>query len=517
MDKQRFDIITSGTVDAAAGGFIVHAAQVELKLRATPQLFYQHGWQSWSLAAWIDPQPLPVSQPEIFHPLHLDPLYAHHPSPHGNWLGAVDFDDGNILLLGALGLDSHVQLRAGNLQGWYEVARDGISHYEWFVGYGPEADVFASYTSLLAKTLGRGRTEKPYRVWCSWYSYYTNISQANLHQTFDAIGDLPFDVLQVDDGWEVKIGDWDANEKFPAGMKALADRIKATGRMAGLWLAPLIAVESSRLYQQHPDWFIQKQDGGPISAGFNWKEQLYALDTTHPAALDWLAALMRTVRSWGYDYLKLDFLYAAALPGVRHENLPREAAYRKGLAALREAMGDAYFLTCGAPILPSLGLCDAMRIGPDVAAVWESQREAFLFQNPAMPAAKNAIRTTINRLWLAPLVHTDPDVAYFRSTQTKLTPEQNRMLQALALACNFKATSDLPQSLTAQELATLREFLAASPSVERSGRYTFTLDGRAVDFSAAMPLPPKPTGLWQVAAAILSTLGSQKWVLRNLV
>ena len=41
----------------------------------------------------------------------------------------------------------------------------------------------------------------------------------------------------------------------------------------------------------------------PAHAGHNWDQPLYALDTTHPAALEWLAALMKQVRSWGFDYL----------------------------------------------------------------------------------------------------------------------------------------------------------------------------------------------------------------------
>ena len=52
---------------------------------------------------------------------------------------------------------------------------------------------------------------------------------------------LPFDVLQVDDGWQVAAGDWEANAKFPQGMQTLAQQIKATGRRAGIWLAPLVA------------------------------------------------------------------------------------------------------------------------------------------------------------------------------------------------------------------------------------------------------------------------------------
>jgi len=269
------------------------------------------------------------------------------------------------------------------------------------------------------------------------------------------------------------------------------------------------------LYRQHRDWLLQDPDGKLVPAGFNWGEPLYALDTTHPEALAWLAALMKQVRAWGFDYLKLDFLYAGALPGVRHTALPREAAYRQGLKVMREAMGeDAYFLTCGAPIIPSLGLCDALRIGPDVAGEWESYRDAQLLYNPTTPGTKNAIRTTVNRLWLGPLAAADPDVAYFRSQQVTLNTEQKQLLQDLALVCNFKATSDLPQWLRANEREQLRAFLEAEPQIERAGRYAFTIDGRRVDFSPAMPLPEPPRGLEALGSALIGWAGSQRWALK---
>lgn len=321
-------------------------------------------------------------------------------------------------------------------------------------------------------------------------------------------------MLQVDDGWQVKVGNWQANEKFPSGMEALANGIQATGRA---WLAPLIAAESSQLFQQHPSWFIHNSNGNFVSAGFNWGEPLYALDTTHPDALEWLAALMKQVRSWGFDCLKLDFLYAAALPGVRHLDLPlpREAAYRNGLQIMREAIGEnAYYLACGAPILPSLGLCDGLRIGPDVADFWESERDARILCNPTTPGARNAIRTSLHRLWLASLLHIDPDVAYFRSKHTSLTPEQNSMLQDLARICNFKATSDLPQWWTETEHESVRDFLQKEPTVERTGRYTFHIDGREVDFSAAMNVPQARK--MTLAPPFVLWGGEQSWIIRLL-
>lgn len=501
------------------GGYVLEAASCAVQTPPAPRCYYRHGWQSWSLAAWHAPnQNFPLQKPVSLYPMQIDPVYAYNPNPNGSWVGAVEMDDGNILLLGALGLESHVALRGGALQGWYEsISKDPESKHEWFVGYGAENEVFARYAELLAERLGKVAIEKAPRVWCSWYSLYNAIDEEILRDTLDKLGDLPFDIFQLDDGWQVSVGDWQANEKFPSGMAALAERIKASGRRAGLWLAPLLVTPSSSIYRDHQDWLLKDTDGKLASAGFNFGEQLYALDTTHPGALNFLAETMKQVRAWGYDYLKLDFLYAGALPGKRHLDMPREAAYRHGLRVMREAMGaDAYFLACGAPILPSIGLCDALRIGPDVANYWDKDRDSRLLYNQTTPGVQNGIRTSLNRLWLKPLVHTDPDVAYFRAIECTLDEEQKTILQDMTQICEFKATSDLPHWWTDTKREQVRAWLTAEPAIQRTGRATFSLDGRAVDFSPVLPLPRPPVGFDGLLRAINAWGGDQGWIMSRM-
>jgi alpha-galactosidase len=418
--------------------------------------------------------------------------------------------DGQVLVLGALGLESHVRLDGGQtLTGWYEAGQG-----EWFVGCGEENAIFEQYAGLLKERFGGGRVQKSLRVWCSWYSLYTGIDEARLLKILHDLSDLPFDVFQVDDGWQIAIGDWQPNAKFPAGMDGMAARIKASGRKAGLWLAPLLVVPSASLYREHPDWLLYDAHGRPVSAGFNWGEQLYALDTTHPGVLDWLRALMKKVRGWGYDYAKLDFLYAGALPGKRRVDMPREAAYREGLRIIRDALGEAYFLTCGAPVLPSLGLCDGLRVGPDVAGYWTSHRDDDLLMNTATPGTRNAIRTTLQRLWLKPLVQTDPDVAYFRTRLDDLTSEQKQLLQDLAQIAEFKATSDVPAWLTESERAALRAFLERRPSLRKTDRTSYEIDGRGVVFSAQTGLPALPGPLTNLMGALVGGLAGVPFLMK---
>ncbi|MDO8755168.1 MAG: alpha-galactosidase, partial [Anaerolineales bacterium] len=218
---------------------IIKAKELQIEFPSATIRYYRHGWQSWSLAAWTDLSPMPVQKPAIFHPLQGDVEYVYENNPHGSWLGAVEFEDGNILLLGALATDAHVHLVENQLSGHGEV-----DEIEWFIAFGQENVIFEEYAGQLGNRLaphGEIKKNGAPRVWCSWYSLYHAIDEAILHKIFNELGDLPFDVLQVDDGWQAGIGDWEANQKFPSGMNALADKIKSTSRRAGLWLAPLIA------------------------------------------------------------------------------------------------------------------------------------------------------------------------------------------------------------------------------------------------------------------------------------
>ncbi|MGC8856752.1 MAG: alpha-galactosidase, partial [Anaerolineae bacterium] len=285
--------VRAESIEIHPGEVLLTASHLTIDLPRPPLRFFHHGWQSWSLAAWTEPTPLPIQQPARLHPMQIDPRYAQQRLPHGSWLGAVEFADGGVLLLGALDLETHVQLNGTRLEAWCEAGSA-----RWQLAWGDESSVFNAYTAQLGEIFNIPPPKPAPRLWCSWYSLYTAIDEEFLGHVFAELGDLPFDVLQVDDGWQRVVGDWQPNAKFPSGMAALAEKIRATGRRAGLWLAPLIAVPSSSLFRQHPQWFLRDENGRLVSAGFNWGEPLYALDTTRLDVLDWLSGLIAQVRHW---------------------------------------------------------------------------------------------------------------------------------------------------------------------------------------------------------------------------
>ncbi|HTN78232.1 MAG TPA: hypothetical protein VMK16_01065, partial [Acidimicrobiales bacterium] len=142
---------------------------------------------------------------------------------------------------------------------------------------------------------------------------------------------------------------------------------------------------------------------------------------------------------------------------------------------------DVYLLACGAPIIGSLGVFDAIRVGPDVAPWWDMPLVAQFLHDPTAPATRYAIATSLHRLWLQPLIEPDPDVVYFRRRYNLLDRRARTALQDLARVSGFRATSDPPAWLDDRERAEMAAFFAEEPSVTRVGRHRHVVDGRLVD------------------------------------
>ncbi len=273
--------------------------------------------------------------------------------------------------------------------------------------------------------------------WCSWYYFFTEVREAdviaNLEWLRERREEMPLEVIQIDDGYEADVGDWDGTRpSFPSGMAALASRIRAEGFRPGIWLAPFIAKPTASLVREHPDWVLRHPSGRPVNAGYVWDTFARALDVTQPRVVEWACDLVRTsVREWGFEYLKLDFLYAGALAGRRHDPaLTRAQALRRALEALRREVGDQVTLVgCGCPLGSGVGIFDAMRIGPDVAPRWRPAYrgiETFFRAEPDFPSARNSVRNTITRAML----HrrwwvNDPDCLLLRSPVDAMKPPRD--------------------------------------------------------------------------------------------
>lgn len=427
-----------------------------LNLSASPDRwrFYKHGWQSWSPTLVLDcsGEDVPVAPPVIGPDDGA-------PDDHGREAGRFLSEMVTVVVDRQTqgGVVAGFTTSADQLSRiWLE--RDGAALTAASYGDGvtvePRAklsserllllptqaplDALMLYGDALAREMKAVPHGKIVSGWCSWYQYFQGVTEehvlANLKFLAAHREELPMDYVQVDDGYQAGIGDWlTSNEKFPRGMKWLAEQIHGRGFKAGLWLAPFLVGERSQLYREHPDWVVEYKPGKPYIAQLGWGQKCFALDLTRPQVIEWLEHLFRTVcEDWGYDYVKIDFVYAGAVGGIRYNpNVTRAQAYRRGIETIWQAVGDSFVLGCGNPQGPSIGLLDGARVGPDVAPYWLPQEDP---RDPdrtrlSAPSTLNSIRNTIARFWMhGRLWMNDPDCLLVRDFDTALSRDEVRTL-----------------------------------------------------------------------------------------
>ena len=286
-------------------------------------------------------------------------------------------------------------------------------------------------------------------MWCSWYRYFEEITAADVLENLRAIDqhDLVVDVIQVDDGWSPGLGEGLVVADRFGSLDAVVEEVRATGRRVGIWVAPFVVGARSTLATQHPQWVLG-------DAGRNWGDDLVGLDLTHPGVLDLLAETFTRLVDRGIDYFKLDFLYGGAVPGRRLEDMTGVEAYRSGMSLIREVVGpDALLVGCGAPLLPSVGLVDAMRVSPDT--FHEGGEDGSDGLRGLMPLAARAWQQ--GRFWV-----NDPDCLVARPSYA----QRDRWSDAVAAFGGLASFSDRVGDLDDHGLTQVRALLARGGTAE---------------------------------------------------
>jgi alpha-galactosidase len=460
VERSKRGYSVTGTVAGRPG-------RIEVFRAPAPPAFLLNNWQSWGPAQRATPS---TRFPELSAVVRDYSPYLFSPVPDELLRGPVSdyfaaWDGGLAGFLTSRVAHPFFTVEGGDLVGWldfFEAEFSGPVALEplTVLQGGPVGELLDGYGRLVRRA-NRVRINDWNPVgWCSWYHYFGKLGWPDVLENLDAAAAdrkaFPFDVFQVDDGYETEIGDWMSAKRGYPGLGGLARAIKAKRFRAGIWTAPFSAAETSQLFAEHPGWMVS-EGGRPKPCYRGWGKTIYALDTTHPEAKGWLETTFGALRRAGFSYLKIDFLFAAAMPGERHKRVTPIQAYREGMRVIRQAAGREFVLGCGAPLLPSAGFVDGMRIGEDTAPYWKTKPSPFQGPN-AYFSLKNALaRQFMHRtFWL-----NDPDCLLLRDREIELSGNE-RELYALAAGAldNMIIDSDRLPLLGKDEKRLLRRALA---------------------------------------------------------
>ncbi|KAI8338987.1 Melibiase-domain-containing protein [Chlamydoabsidia padenii] len=214
----------------------------------------------------------------------------------GNWIITVDVDyQGQVRIVG--GLHSHDF-------GWVLEPGESFTTPVFMVGYSNQGTRWQ-----LPRHINHHSKINPV-LYNSWEAAGFDVSMQQQVELANQAKSLGVELFVLDDGWfkgrtsdRAGLGDWvHDRDKFPHGLKPLADHVHSLGMKFGLWFEPEMLNPDSDLYRQHPDWVYSLRNRQSSLA----RNQL-VLNLTKPKVASFIyEQLHRNITNIGIDYIKWD-------------------------------------------------------------------------------------------------------------------------------------------------------------------------------------------------------------------
>ena len=266
-------------------------------------------------------------------------------------------------------------------------------------------DLLFNYGTDIAKE-HKIKAKEPVNLkgWSTWDYYGRVYDTKDVYKNIDKLkSEHVANIIQIDGGWWTARGDYlSVRKNLQGGMKAIADYAKSKGYKAGIHLDGFRGDKDSELFRIHPDWFLKDQDGEvicqAIDKGDTFMQYIY-YDYSNPQVCEYIKNVLHTIKNdWGFSYFKIDFMRYGLLESIMAEHgnncglgkkvvtkvtsfnngMTSVERTRAGLLAMREGMGDSYFLGCSAIFGPTFGIVDGLRTGADICPTFDYYKACTL-------------------------------------------------------------------------------------------------------------------------------------------
>jgi hypothetical protein len=319
--------------------------------------------------------------------------------------------------------------------------------------------------------------------WMSWNAYFDAATEKdNLNEASIAARKLKPFGLEI---WSIE--SWQENserlpvsnfhslslhaspEKFPHGMKWLAEQIRDLGFRPGIWTVPW-GTGDENFYRAHREWFLHDPQGRPMH---NWNGR-YVLDPSQPEVLRYMEETLHTMSAeWGYEFFKIDGMSGTEASYSAHffERPEVRAAFRQPVTAptricfetFRRGIGpDRIFLACqGHYTGPEVASADAARLGADIVEPGQPPRwhnylnqarvtlaqlftnNLIWFNDPDTLMVGNAAPLGVARL-ATTVVCLPGQLTFISDKLGQLAPERMRLLQQVLPVCDVHPLDLMP-------------------------------------------------------------------------
>ena len=354
-------------------------------------------------------------------------------------------------------------------------------------------DMLFAYGEQIAKIQNiEPRDLVQFKGWSTWDYYGQKFTDEDIKMNVEQLQALTTDanLIQIDGGWWIHRGDYlKPRSDISGGMKGVAKIITENGYTPGIHLDGFRAEKETDVYKEHPDWFLKDQNGETLYEEYEkdgrMVHRIY-FDYSNPGACDYIKYVLKTIREdWGFNYFKIDFMRYGLNRDIftmqRNTGLTEIQSYdpsmtsmertRSGLKAMREGIGNAFFLGCSSVFGPTLGIVDGLRTGGDISPRMEFYASRCLQNGGNFYLNKSVVQTDADYIVIRNKYDEEAERGLFRNAHkfgSDITLDEAAMwANYAALFGGIKLSSDNLNILREER----KELIPAAFSLNTCDRY----------------------------------------------
>ena len=190
----------------------------------------------------------------------------------------------------------------------------------------------------------------------SWEGIYLDVTEEKVIKMMDDIASFGGELFVLDDGWfgnkyprkvdNSSLGDWVVDkQKLPNGIKALTDAARQRNIKFGIWIEPEMTNTTSELFEQHPDWVLQRP-GRDLRKGRGGTQVV--LDLTNPKVQDFVFGVVDNLMTQYPEIAYIKWDANASIENYGSSYLPRQKQsniyvdYHLGLLKVLKRVREKY-------------------------------------------------------------------------------------------------------------------------------------------------------------------------------
>ena len=154
----------------------------------------------------------------------------------------------------------------------------------------------------------------------------TELTEQGVLDLIPKAAEVGCELFIIDDGWQTDVGTWTVHpQKFPNGLRKIAESVRAHGMKFGLWMEFEVIVWESPSWKEHEEWMLGEGAAQLNLAREDVIEYLYG-------------TISSLIRDNGLAYFKMDMNHYLMIPAIQKKRRELKTKYMLNFYRLMERL-----------------------------------------------------------------------------------------------------------------------------------------------------------------------------------